>query len=361
MYGYISANLVSLIYLIILSSVYFLKRKYNFIESKVYKALLISTMVTLLLDIISVYMCGNGLWNINIFAKLYFIVLFIWLFMFIFYIILNNTKLKYDNIKSMLKDSIICQCYLAFSIITFILLLFSNINYNLDSASYYGNGVSLVYMLGVISCLFLLILILINSKNNHSYKNWVILASIIVLCMSFFIEMKYDHIFVLGSGISIITIILYFTIENPDIKYIEELNALKEAAEEANREKTNFLASMSHEIRTPMNAIIGLSQSVLTNDLPKTVKEDIKNINKAGDTLLEIVNNILDITKIEEGKTKINNRPYNLGDVIAELTNIVNISLPNSTITFKNDDVCYIGPKYKNCFMEVINYDTVSK
>jgi len=334
MYGYISANLVSLIYLIILSSVYFLKRKYNFIESKVYKALLISTMVTLLLDIISVYMCGNGLWNINIFAKLYFIVLFIWLFMFIFYIILNNTKLKYDNIKSMLKDSIICQCYLAFSIITFILLLFSNINYNLDSASYYGNGVSLVYMLGVISCLFLLILILINSKNNHSYKNWVILASIIVLCMSFFIEMKYDHIFVLGSGISIITIILYFTIENPDIKYIEELNALKEAAEEANREKTNFLASMSHEIRTPMNAIIGLSQSVLTNDLPKTVKEDIKNINKAGDTLLEIVNNILDITKIEEGKTKINNRPYNLGDVIAELTNIVNISLGEKPIKF---------------------------
>ena len=46
---------------------------------------------------------------------------------------------------------------------------------------------------------------------------------------------------------------------------------------------------------------------------------------------------------------------------IVNVNNIVNISLPHSTITFKNDDICYIGPKYKNCFMEVINYDTVSK
>ena len=58
-----------------------------------------------------------------------------------------------------------------------------------------------------------------------------------------------------------------------------------------------------------------------------SILEDIKNINKAGDTLLEIVNNILDITKIEEGKTKINNKPYSLADVIAEASNIINVSI----------------------------------
>ena len=128
---------------------------------------------------------------------------------------------------------------------------------------------------------------------------------------------------------------LYFTIENPDIKYIEELNALKNSAEEANREKTNFLASMSHEIRTPMNAIIGLSQSILDNDdIPKSINEDVKNINKAADTLLEIVNNILDITKIEAGKTVLNNKPYNLADVVAELNNIVDVSLGEKPIKY---------------------------
>ena len=155
-----------------------------------------------------------------------------------------------------------------------------------------------------------------------------------ILCVTFFIQMYYSEIFIIGSGIALITMFLYFTIENPDLKYIEELNVLKNTAEEANKAKTNFLASMSHEIRTPMNAIIGLSQSILSNDLPKNIYEDVKNINKAGDTLLEIVNNILDITKIEEGKTKLNNKPYNLADVVAELTNIVNISLGEKPIKY---------------------------
>ena len=334
MYGYISANVVSLIYLVILSIIYFLKRKYNFLESKVYKVLLISTITTLILEIISLYVCQNGFFDANLFSKLYFLVSFMWLFIFIFYVILNNTKVKYDSVSKMLKTSILCQCFLAFSIIAFVFLLFSKIDYDMGTSMYYGSGVSLLYVLGIISCLFLLVLILVNSKNNHNYKNWVILSVIIILCSAFFIEMEYNSVFVLGSGISIITMILYFTIENPDIKYIEELNALKEAAEEANREKSNFLASMSHEIRTPMNAIIGLSQSILTNELPKGVKEDVKNINKAGDTLLEIVNNILDITKIEEGKIKINSKPYSLADVIAELTNIINVSLGEKPIKF---------------------------
>ena len=67
---------------------------------------------------------------------------------------------------------------------------------------------------------------------------------------------------------------------------------------------------MSHEIRTPMNVIIGLSETLLNGEVPKDMREDIKNINEAGNILLEIVNNILDITKVEAGKTTLNNNPY---------------------------------------------------
>ena len=334
MYGYVSANVVSLIYLIILSSVYFLKRKYNFLESRMYKSLIIFTILTLALDIINVYCVGVGIPYANFLFKLYFVALLVWLSLFVFYIMLNMTDKKYDNFKIMLKQSVLSKCVLSFYGIMLLFLLFSGVNYDIDASAYTGIGVKLMYLLGIGTSLFLLLFVLLNNRDNKGYKNWVNLISLLVLFFSFFIEMKYDQLFVLGSGISIITVVLYFTIENPDIKYIEELNVLKEKAEEANREKTNFLASMSHEIRTPMNVIIGLSQSILASDLPKTVREDMKNINKASDTLLEIINNILDITKIEEGKTKINNKPYSLADVIAELSSIVNVSIGEKPIKY---------------------------
>ena len=138
----------------------------------------------------------------------------------------------------------------------------------------------------------------------------------------------------LSSGVSLVTIFIYFTLENPDIKYIQELNILKEKAEAANKAKTDFLASVSHEIRTPLNVIIGLSESILESNISTTMYEDVKNINQAGEILLEIINNILDITKVEEGKMVLINEPYNLGEVIGELSNIVKVSLSEKPIKF---------------------------
>lgn len=338
MYKDISVQLVSLIYIFVLSFVYFLKRKYNFLESKVYKVLLVVTVISLLLDVSSVFVLDNIIYNnflTMVFSKLYFISLFGWLVIFMLYVILNKVLVKYDNFKEMFSKCIMCRCFIIFSIIMFIVLLFLDINYSINPFNYYGNGVMFTYFFGILGCLFLLILLLFNSNSLSKIRNWAILLSIVVLCSAIFIQMKFSNLFVFNLGISLVTMILYFTIENPDIKYIEELNALKIAAEDANMAKTSFLASMSHEIRTPMNAIIGLSQSILSNkDIPDEIIDDVKNINKASDTLLEIVNNILDITKIEEGKTVINNKPYNLADIVAELNNIVNISLGEKPIKY---------------------------
>ena len=337
MYKDISVQLVSLIYIIILSSVYFFKRKYNFLESKVYKGLLTSTILTLILDIVSMFAIGSGMYSfliILLFSKLYFVSLFVWLGFFMIYILLNKMTEKYDNFKVLLKEFTLFKCYLFVWSILLILLLLLDVNYVIEPMGYYGDGVTLVNSFGILGALFLLVVLLFNNRNVSSYKNWSMLFSIVILSISFFVQMYCEGIFILGSGISMITMLLYFTVENPDLKYIEELNELKKVAEDANKAKTNFLASMSHEIRTPMNAIIGLSQSMLANDVPKSISEDIKNINKAGDTLLEIVNNILDITKIEEGKTTIKNKPYNLADVVAELTNIVNISIGEKPIKY---------------------------
>ncbi len=342
MYQDISVQIMGLIYVLILSFVYFLKRKYNFLESRVYKSLLICTIITLVLDITSMFIIEEVRYLSFVrilLIKCYFISLFIWLIIFIGYVFLNKSDVKYDNFKSLLKDSSFGKVYYSIALILILMEIILPVNYMEGPVVYYGKGVTLVYAVAIFGALSLLITLLFNSRKLSKNKNWSMLVSIVMLWLTFFIQMYYKETPIIGSGISLITLFLYFTLENPDIKYIDELNALKIKAEEANKAKTYFLASMSHEIRTPMNVIIGLSESMLSGEDTSSMYDDVKSINKAGETLLEIVNNILDITKIEEGRTTINNKPYNIADMVAELTSIVNISLSEKPIKFSVETI----------------------
>jgi signal transduction histidine kinase/CheY-like chemotaxis protein/HPt (histidine-containing phosphotransfer) domain-containing protein len=118
-------------------------------------------------------------------------------------------------------------------------------------------------------------------------------------------------------------------------KPYEEVAALKVVAEENSKSKSNFLATMSHEMRTPLNAIIGLSELTLDGNIEGEEKENIEKVNTAGRVLLGIINDILDISKIESGKFDLNPIEYSLPSLINDTVTLNTMLIGEKPITFK--------------------------
>ena len=158
---------------------------------------------------------------------------------------------------------------------------------------------------------------------------------------------------------NIALLLMMFTIENPDLKMIQELEEAKTRADNANKAKSDFLSSMSHEIRTPLNAIVGLSEDMKDRDVcPDIMKEDLNDIIDASHTLLEIVGNIMDINKIESEKMEIVEVSYNFKEEISSLARVQSIRIKDKKIDYKiniSDDIPYELIGDKQHIKEIIN------
>lgn len=111
----------------------------------------------------------------------------------------------------------------------------------------------------------------------------------------------------------------------------------QEELEKANQTKSRFLANMSHEIRTPINAIVGFNEMNLREQVSPEVEENSENIKRASRTLLSLVNDVLDLSKIESGKMEIVPRQYEVGSMLSELVNIIWIRAHEKNLEFKLD------------------------
>ena len=308
-----------LVIVISLIIIYFSKPRIRNTETKFYLALIFINVVVLILHITSYYtiLYSDMIPLINqIVTKSYIIFLTLWYIIFFLYIIIMTSGEKHFKIVLvvMVLAMIFAAAYTIFNPIY---------AYNKSNNFYtYGPAIDLIFKTYYLNMALLVGYLILNYKKIMN-KRYIPVFLLIVLGTIFvYIQQEYPWILLTTALETFVVFVMYFTIENPDIKMINQLNILKDQADRANRAKTDFLSSMSHEIRTPLNAIVGFSECIKQEKDIDSCYHDADDIIMASQNLLEIVNGILDISKIEANKMEIvvtNYRPKPIFENLAKL------------------------------------------
>ena len=333
-----------LAYVILITVLYFGKKNINTLENKIFGSMIIHTIVVIVLDIISrmyaiyypITKFTEYLFKANIFSFAIYLILYSY-YVFAITSPKNPGLVEFDKNPNKEYFKTTTLWLIIFILLNAFVIFPLPVKLIVDGETLITGGLaSIVTYITGMCCMVAWVVMVLKVKDRAKSKKFApVYLYIIVGSIAVVLQLTIPQICFISTTIAFITVVTFYTMENPDVTLISKLNDAKSKAEEANKTKTDFLSSMSHEIRTPLNAIVGFGQALAKEDISGQAKEEVHDIIMASNTLIEIVNGILDISKIESNNIEIINGEYSTKKLINEVTSLINARIGSKPIDFK--------------------------
>lgn len=317
-------TIISLFYSVLLMIAYFSKDKIKTLENKVYSKLIIINFIGIILELFCTIFAGYAkdyLVFYTILNKLFLVELTIWCSVFSVYVFLISSKKEKNELKSYLKK--VSIFHIVIDVITMFLIFVLPVQFNINDLGYvmysYGPSVNIVFISSTLYIILMFTCLIRNFKNVKSKKYLPIYVYMVIGVLVGIVQKLHPEILAFTSMEAFITVIMYFTIENPDKKLLEEIHTSKKIADAANEDKSMLIYNMMNEVKSIASDINKSSEVILNSNNLEENRFFAREIISSNNKLYSMANNIYNIDVIDDINVKTVKNKYNIKLLLKEV------------------------------------------
>ena len=328
-------TIAGVIFSILLFVLYNFKSNLKLLENKIYYGIIVTTIISGLIEIYSFILVRTSIFVNSVLylfsLKSLFLCFLVWIYLFTIYTVIVTINLKN-------KDYSRYRLAIIISTIVFIIVSLTTMILPIDIIETdglllpTGVGVDIIYVLSLILFIIMISVIISNRRNLKNKKYYPMYFLLVILGIMIIVEKIFPSLLLINFSLSILIYIMYFTIENPDIKLIKDLSYTRRMLEKQNEMVSGTVNNLAISLKNPLMEITNFSSKKINKKDEVSSLEEIKKFQKLSLNLVDQINKIMDLTRIENRQLKIKNKLYQTDNLINSIKDIIN---------FRNVDINY--------------------